>query len=291
MRYKKSKKILIDKRKLDTLLRLNCPKQILIDLIFENKLTLTGDSLIDDNLEALLEIKEFDNWGGSREGAGRKQKNQDENHLENQLEIQDEKHLKKSRCFQVGDKDKDIDKDLYIQSKYSNLELNSIPLKEKENLTKEKESEKDEGVKALRGIASNTTADTGSFRFDDPYFNMQIQKVFALYRRYCPSLIPIRFENRTKGRLDEIREFLEIINFDFSYVEELCKRANEQKTFYKNRIGLKSLIKNHAEIYEGLGAQPDIESQGNTQNSQMAKLQALADEYRAQDALEGADNG
>ena len=111
MQYKTSKKILIDKRKLDTLIRLKCPKEILINLILENKLTLTGDSLIDDNLESLIEIKEFENWGGFRRGAGRKQ---EKNHLENQDENQDENHLENQDANQVVDKDKDIDKDIDI---------------------------------------------------------------------------------------------------------------------------------------------------------------------------------
>ena len=107
MRYKNSIKIIIDKRKLDTLLRLNCPIEVLIDLVFRNKLNLTGDSLIDDNLESLLEIKEFNNWGGSREGSGRPHKNQ----LENQLENQDDNQDENQDANQVGDKDKDIDID------------------------------------------------------------------------------------------------------------------------------------------------------------------------------------
>ena len=107
MRYKNSIKIIIDKRKLDTLLRLNCPIEVLIDLVFRNKLNLTGDSLIDDNLESLLELKEFNNWGGSREGSGRPHKNQ----LENQLENQDDNQDENQDANQVGDKDKDIDID------------------------------------------------------------------------------------------------------------------------------------------------------------------------------------
>ena len=104
MQYKSSKKILIDKRKLDTLLRLDCPKEIITDLIFENKLTLTGDSLIDDNLESLIDIKEFENWGGRRKGSGRPKKNQLENQDENQLENQDA----------IQDEDRDKDKDIEI---------------------------------------------------------------------------------------------------------------------------------------------------------------------------------
>lgn len=115
MRFKTTKKILIDKRKLDTLLRLNCPKKILMDLVLENKLTLTGDSLIDDNLESLIDIKEFENWGGCRKGSGRPKKNQLENQDENQLENQD--------ANQVGDKDKDIDNDKDVDKDVINAKI------------------------------------------------------------------------------------------------------------------------------------------------------------------------
>lgn len=135
MRYKNSIKIIIDKRKLDTLLRLNCPIEILVDLVFRNKLNVVGDSLIDDNLESLLEIKEFNNWGGSRAGSGRPHKNQDENQLENQDDNQDENQ----DINQVGDKDKDKDIDI---DNTSNI-TNSISNKE---YKKNKKIKKDKNI-------------------------------------------------------------------------------------------------------------------------------------------------
>lgn len=225
MRYKTSIKLLIDKRKLDTLIRLDCPKEILIDLIFENKLTLTGDSLIDDNLESLLEIKEFENWGGSRKGSGRPKENQLENQVENQLENQD--------ANQVGDKDKDIDKD--------------------------KDKDKDITFK------------------EDLFFDKNVQKVISLYKEHCKNLIPVKFEHRTRERLIEIKEFLKVVGLDFNYVIDLMDRANKQKVFYENKISLKSLIKNHAEIYSGLGASTVNQPQGSTNLTQ--KLNELAKKY------------
>ena len=109
MQYKKNIKIIIDKRKLDLLLRLNCPKKILYDAVINNKITKVGDELIDDTLESLIDVKEFSNWGGKRAGSGRK------NHLEN--------HLENQKHNQVVDKDIDkdieIDKDIRIDY-YSN---------------------------------------------------------------------------------------------------------------------------------------------------------------------------
>lgn len=135
MRYKTNTKIIIDKRKLETLKRLNCPKEILIDLIFDGVLNLTGDSLIDDNLESLIEEKEFKNWGGNHNPKGNNQYT---------LGQVDQVVDLGQNIGQVGDKDKDKDKDkdLYLNNKRV-VELDSKILslneKEKEN-KKEKES-------------------------------------------------------------------------------------------------------------------------------------------------------
>lgn len=104
MQYKKTIKILIDKRKLDILKRLNCPIENIIELILNNNLILTGDELIDENLETLIDYKEFENWGGKRKGSGR--------HKKNQLEIQDDNQLENQDINQVVDIDKDIDIDI-----------------------------------------------------------------------------------------------------------------------------------------------------------------------------------
>ena len=138
MQYKSNTKILIDKRKLQTLLRLGCPKEIITDLIFEGKLFLTGDKLIDDNLEALIEEKEFKNWGGNRNPKGNNQYSlgQVDHNLDHGQVIGQE-------VGQLADKDTDKDKDLLYFTKQSIVKLNSntdtLIEKEKEN-KKEKES-------------------------------------------------------------------------------------------------------------------------------------------------------
>ena len=99
MQYRNVKKIIIDKMKLDILMRLGCPDNQIIELIKTGNFTPTGDSVIDETLECLLDFKEFDNWGGKRPGSGRPKK-----HLENQ----DENHLDNQDANQVVDKDKDI---------------------------------------------------------------------------------------------------------------------------------------------------------------------------------------
>lgn len=96
MRYCTTTKIIIDQRKLQTLLRLGCSKDIILDLISGKKITKTGDDLIDENLDTLVDIKTFKNWGGARKGAGRKR---------NQLEFQDDNQVDNQDAIQVGDKD------------------------------------------------------------------------------------------------------------------------------------------------------------------------------------------
>ncbi len=129
MQYKNTQKIVIDKRKLEILLRLNCPKENIYEAIVNNKIIYTDDELINDNLESFVDIKIFDNWGGARNGSGRKpsnnkKKNQDENQLENQDANQDVNQ----EPNQVVDKDIDIDKDIYIDNLFNNF-YNKYPNK------------------------------------------------------------------------------------------------------------------------------------------------------------------
>lgn len=106
MQNKNTQKIIIDKVKLKTLQRLNCPEEVIIQKIIHNNFIPQGDELIDLLLESLTDEKTFSNWGGSRENAGRKSsKNNNIN--------QDEKiKMNESNCNnQLVDKDKDIDID------------------------------------------------------------------------------------------------------------------------------------------------------------------------------------
>ena len=105
MQYKNTKKIILDQRKLETLFRIGCPDNLIIELLKTGTFTPTGDSLIDDNLESLIDHKLFnnENWGGKREGAGRPKNNQDKNQDEIQVDNQD--------------KNQDTDKDIYNNSR------------------------------------------------------------------------------------------------------------------------------------------------------------------------------
>ena len=104
MQYKNSVKIVIDKRKFEMAIRLGCDDKLLLAVIKNGFTTPTGDALLDELLETMIDVKEFSNWGGTRKNAGRKSRlNQDDNQLENQDENQDDCNL--------DDKDKDKDKD------------------------------------------------------------------------------------------------------------------------------------------------------------------------------------
>lgn len=72
MQYKDTKKIVIDQRKLEVLFRLGCPDTQIIQMLRTGKHDPTGDTLIDDTLDCLLDHKTFNNnnWGGARKGAG-----------------------------------------------------------------------------------------------------------------------------------------------------------------------------------------------------------------------------
>lgn len=105
MQYKNAKKIIIDKRKLDILIRLGCPDNQILQLLKTGKFTKTGDSLIDETLECLADFKEFKNWGGNHNPKGINGYNKKKKR--GQVDQQDD-------C-QVVDKDKDKDKDKDIE--------------------------------------------------------------------------------------------------------------------------------------------------------------------------------
>lgn len=110
MQYKNNTKIIIDKRKLDLLLRLKCSKDVIYNAIVYGKIKKVGDELIDDTLETLVDRKEFKNWGGNHNPAGRNQhqnKNKKRGQLDHQLDLQDGGQ----NIGQVVDKDKDKDRD------------------------------------------------------------------------------------------------------------------------------------------------------------------------------------
>jgi hypothetical protein len=103
MQYKNATKIIIYKKKLDILIRLGCPDNQILQLLKTGKFTPTGDSLIDETLECLVDFKEFKNWGGNHnpKGINGYNKKKKRGQVDRQVDSQDD-------C-QVVDKDIDID--------------------------------------------------------------------------------------------------------------------------------------------------------------------------------------
>lgn len=121
MQSNKMIKIIIDKRKLDTLIRLGISDENLLMILKTQRYVPTGDELIDDYLSTLFIVKEFSNWGGNRENSGRKPKN---NQLENQDDNQDDNQLENQDDCNLDDKDKDKDIDIYRKKEISKEKKN-----------------------------------------------------------------------------------------------------------------------------------------------------------------------
>ena len=85
----------------------------------------------------------------------------------------------------------------------------------------------------------------------DVFCNVDFEKCFKLYSENCPNLTPLRFEKRSKAILDDLRDFLDEIDYDFSYFLNLCQKANELEKIVDSRIDFKMLIKNHIGIMNG----------------------------------------
>ena len=100
-----------------------------------------------------------------------------------------------------------------------------------------------------------------SYSNPDLMFDSRINEVFSLYKKLCPNLCPIVFEERNLERRQEIKDLLVLCRNDLNYIQGLFMRANEQITFYDNKINLKSLIKNHEAIYQGLGKKESLQKE------------------------------
>lgn len=172
MQYKKNIKIVIDKRKLDLLIRLNCPKDVIYDAVVNNTITKVGDELIDDTLEALIDVKEFNNWGGKREGSGRK------NHLENQVE----NHLENQEPNQVVDKDRDIDIDkINLYGEYKNVYLTEEKLREFEAYCLGKENAK-ERIEYLSQQIEQGKENSFNSKYPNAHF-VRLKQLFNSYKK------------------------------------------------------------------------------------------------------------
>lgn len=115
MQFRTTKKIVIDEQKLTVLIRLGCPDDRLLSVIKTGKFEKTGDKIIDEILECLVDRKEFKNWGGNHnpKGINSCKKRKKGGQVDKQVDCQD--------GGQVVDKDIDIDIDKDKNKQYIEL--------------------------------------------------------------------------------------------------------------------------------------------------------------------------
>ena len=85
----------------------------------------------------------------------------------------------------------------------------------------------------------------------DVFCNVDFQKCFELYEKHCTDLLPLGYAKRNKEVLNLLSDFLEEIEYNFEYFENLCVKANELKIIVKTKIDFKMMIKNHDGIMQG----------------------------------------
>ena len=104
-------------------------------------------------------------------------------------------------------------------------------------------------VRAYSNSNSNSNSKSKSnSNSKDIYCNKDFEKCFKIYSEICPKLIPLRFERRSKTILEQLRDFLTEIDYDFDYFTRVCIKANKLERIVDTKIDFKMLIKNHAGI-------------------------------------------
>ena len=127
----------------------------------------------------------------------------------------------------------------------------------------------------------------------DLIFNSHVNKVFEIYKANCASLVPLKFETRDIALRQTILDFLNFIDFDFSYFTEVCQKANSQVHLLDNKIDLKSILKNHERIYSGFFMQykKPKDNPENSNDDFKAEIKRIGGKYRALEKAEGRKNG
>ena len=89
------------------------------------------------------------------------------------------------------------------------------------------------------------------YKEKDIICNLDFEKCFKLYSENCPKLLPLNYERRSRNILEELREFLREIDYNFEYFVAVCKKANELEKIVDSKIDFKMVIKNHIGIMNG----------------------------------------
>lgn len=154
--------------------------------------------------------------------------------------------------------------------KYNKIKENKI--NNNKNINKEEQKE----IKALEKLQQ--------YKNPDLMFDKKINEVFELYKKKCPNLCPLVFEERNIERRQQVKDLLILCRYDLVYIEGLFNRANEQITFFDEKINFQSLIKNHEKIYQGIGAKkPEKRETAETMQEKFAKWEAEAKEREARE--------
>lgn len=161
----------------------------------------------------------------------------------------------------VKDKDKDKDSS-YLQEEEKK--------EEKEKIKKEKEEKKE--IETSEAVENQTIKEEKETKQPEIQYNSRlndvknrmklyvnpdlmydtdVEKVFFLYEKLCKNLIPLKFEKRDGAIRLKVKEFLEVISGDFSYAEELFKKADSLKVIVDRKIDFLSAINNHSRIVSG----------------------------------------
>lgn len=86
---------------------------------------------------------------------------------------------------------------------------------------------------------------------EDIYCNQDFEKCFKIYSETCKKLNPLRFERRSRVILEQLSTFLDEIEYDFDYFQELCIKANELEKIMDTKIDFKMMLNNHIGITSG----------------------------------------
>ena len=134
MQYKEAKKIIIDKHKLEILIRLGCPDSNILSIIKTGKFEKTGDSLIDETLECLCDFKSFKNWGGNHNplGINGSKITKNRGQVDHQVDHQVDGQVVDKDKDKDKDKEEDIDKDNIYYLQFENFWSLYTPIKSRE---------------------------------------------------------------------------------------------------------------------------------------------------------------
>lgn len=196
MQYKDSPKIMIDERKLEILFRLGCPDTKIIELLKTKTFTPTGDKLIDDTLECLIDCKQFDNRGGNHNPSGKNQYTKTESGQSGQNDRSKDRSNDRSKTGQTTDKD--------IELEYNNINNNiyNIPGNNIQDNNK------------LSGISNNLSTTHASE--EDRTLEIQFNAFWEVFPK-----------QRKAGKTKPRQKFYQIVKSKQATAEQLIKAAED----------------------------------------------------------------